>query len=76
MCLLQIGSQDNIQDQGDFEIDDRKELEKEDNEKSSSQSFIRYIYNGIGIKGFLAVLILCIVTQLSINLSEIWIAIW
>ncbi|KAK7582376.1 hypothetical protein V9T40_013821 [Parthenolecanium corni] len=71
------GSLENIiQDIDDFETNNRKELEKEDNEKSSSQALIKYIYNGIGSKGLLAMLILCIVTQMTINISEIWVAIW
>lgn len=75
--LLKTGSLENIiQDIDDFETNNRKELEKEDNEKSSSQALIKYIYNGIGSKGLLAMLILCIVTQMTINISEIWVAIW
>lgn len=69
-------SQQNVTGNDNFKASDKKELEKEDNEKSSSKALVKYIYNGIGIKTCYAVLILCIMTQISRSFSEIWVAIW
>lgn len=55
---------------------EKKELEKEENEKSSAQALIKYVSNGIGLKGLLGVFLISLVAQIFMNSCEIWLTVW
>ncbi|XKL66418.1 hypothetical protein PGB90_009838 [Kerria lacca] len=58
------------------EINEKKELEKENDEETNPNALIQYLIKGAGIRGILIVLFLYIISQLIMVSCDVWLTLW